>query len=410
MNFSNLLGYLEWLIYLYFAFTVLYTLILSLGASFLYKDQSGGITEPQAKIAIIVPAYKEDSIILNTLQEHLTLNYPQDRFRVFLCADSFQPSTLEKIRNLPITLVEVSFEVSTVTKSVKQGVAQINPEEFPITLICDADNVLEKDFLIKLNSGFQKGMKAIQGRRYTKNLNSPMAVLDSISEMINNHIFRKGAYGLGLSSALIGSGMAFETSLLKDCLLNNHSIGGYDRELQLSLCDKKVKIHYMESAICFDEKISTMKAFGNQRKRWLSSQFMDLRDHFLDSFKKLFLDGNISYFNLGFIGNLFLSRIITLGLLVVFSLGSLILYFTGGGLIGFNPLYWFMLLALYALALGLGIPRRFFNGQLAQALLSLPGAFLQMFALLFRLKGANKKFIHTEHHVLGVDETLLNKK
>ena len=47
----------------------------------------------------------------------------------------------------------------------------------------------------------------------TKDTNT--AVLDAVSEEINNSIFRKGHTRLGFSSGLSGSGMAFEYDLFK---------------------------------------------------------------------------------------------------------------------------------------------------------------------------------------------------
>jgi hypothetical protein len=48
-----------------------------------------------------------------------------------------------------------------------------------------------------------------------KNTNNSWAILDAISEEINNNIFRKGHRVLGLSSAIIGSGMAFRYNYFK---------------------------------------------------------------------------------------------------------------------------------------------------------------------------------------------------
>jgi hypothetical protein len=45
----------------------------------------------------------------------------------------------------------------------------------------------------------------------------------------------------------------------------------------------------------------------------------------------------------------------------------------------------------------LSIPSKFYNKQTFKALLTLPKAFISMFLSLFKLKGANKKFIHTQH-------------
>jgi cellulose synthase/poly-beta-1,6-N-acetylglucosamine synthase-like glycosyltransferase len=42
------------------------------------------------RIAILVPAYKEDGIIVSTALSHLQLDYPRDLFDVYILADSFQ--------------------------------------------------------------------------------------------------------------------------------------------------------------------------------------------------------------------------------------------------------------------------------------------------------------------------------
>ena len=54
---------------------------------------------------------------------------------------------------------------------------------------------------------------------------------------------------------------------------------------------------------------------------------------------------------------------------------------------------WMSVVAAFILA----IPIKFYNYQTFKALLTLPKAFLSMFLSLFKLKGANKKFIHTQH-------------
>ena len=43
------------------------------------------------------------------------------------------------------------------------------------------------------------------------------------------------------------------------------------------------------------------------------------------------------------------------------------------------------------------LPKSFYNTNTLKALFSLPLAFVKMALLLFKLKGANKKFIHTSH-------------
>ena len=81
---------------------------------------------------------------------------------------------------------------------------------YDAVVIMDADNTAGTSFLSELNPVFQSGARAVQAHRTAKNTNTDIAVLDAASEEINNSIFRSGHIALGLSSALIGSGMALE--------------------------------------------------------------------------------------------------------------------------------------------------------------------------------------------------------
>ena len=58
---------------------------------------------------------------------------------------------------------------------------------------------------------------------------------------------------------------------------------------------------------------------------------------------------------------------------------------------------WLINLIITVTAFILAIPKFFYNTNTLKAMLSLPSAFLRMALLLFKLKGANKKFIHTAH-------------
>jgi len=58
---------------------------------------------------------------------------------------------------------------------------------------------------------------------------------------------------------------------------------------------------------------------------------------------------------------------------------------------------WLPVCLLVVLAFVCSIPLKFYTVQTLKAVLTLPKAFLLMFASLFKLKGANNKFIHTEH-------------
>ena len=396
------LSVISYLVYSFFVATILFTLFFSITAK-LKKGKQLKVAEKKATIAILIPAYKEDEVIISVSEQMMTLDYPAECYTVFVIADQLKDKTIESLKSIGVNVVPVSFEKSTKAKSLNYCLDKISPDDFDMVLISDADNILSKNFLSKINNAFQAGYHVIQGRRVAKNLDSNYAVLDGASEIINNHIFRKGPNAVGLSASLIGSGMAFATTDIKEALSEIKAIGGFDKVLQLNVIEKGHTILYMEDAIIYDEKVSDSDNFKNQRKRWLASQYIYLAKFSGRAFAQLFR-GNFDYFNIAVLHNLFLPRVLNLGLLPILSIAAFFV----------NPAYmlgdwpWVSLFGLYIFAMLLALPGKFYNRNFLRAILSLPGAFFNMFMLLFKLKGADKTFIHTKHSKTSVDNSLFS--
>lgn len=374
-----------------------YIFLFSFLGRFFYRKKFGQSSEAKNKIAVLVPAYKEDGIILSTANNLLQLNYPKELYDVYIIADSFQPSTINDLKQLPVAVLEVSFDKSTKTKSLNEAFRRID-KPYDIALICDADNILARNFLLKINSAFENGAKAVQGRRVAKNLDSSFAILDACSEGINNNIFRKGANALGLSSAVIGSGMAFQYDHLKKIMSEVHAIGGFDKILQLRIVEQGIKIQYLEDALIFDEKVDSSHAFKQQRKRWVSSQFIYLKQFFLPAIKQLF-KGNLSYFNLAIANNLVLPRAYLLAILPLLVIAAF--FFSNTWVIASAGLFF-----IYIFSLAMALPKELINKDLWTAILKLPKAVLMMFGALLQIKKSNKTFIHTVHTKTEVSNTL----
>jgi cellulose synthase/poly-beta-1,6-N-acetylglucosamine synthase-like glycosyltransferase len=384
----------------YCSFSVIYFFIFSFAANLRKKRSNSSYALSVKRIAILVPAYKEDNIILSTVQNLLKLDYPKYWYDIYIIADSFQSSTLIQLKNLRVNVIEVAFENSTKTKSLNEAFKQIK-KTYEIALICDADNVLSEDFLRQVNYEFSNGIKAVQGKRVAKNIDTDFAILDGCSEAINNHIFRKGANALGLSSAVIGSGMAFEFNTVKNILSEISAVSGFDKPLQLKIVESGSKIKYLENALIFDEKIDNPNAFKQQKQRWLLSQFTYLKEFFVPGFKQL-LKGNFSYFNLAVLNNLVPPRVLLIFTLLLLSALSYAM----------QPAVIFQLFAaitlLYFITLLIALPRQLLSKKTLAAVLQLPKAVLLMMSSLFTLRKAKNVFIHTMHTKNEINNPLYN--
>ena len=370
-----------------------YIFIFSI-ASLFYKQKTYSDNGNMKSIAVLVPGYKEDQVIVEVAKLALEQDYSSNLFDVVIIADSFKKETLDSLRTLPIKLIEVSFEKSTKSKALNKAMAALD-RDYDIAVVLDADNVMAFDFLKKINAAFEHDFIAVQGHRTAKNTNNSWATLDAISEEINNNIFRKGHRVLGLSSAIIGSGMAFRYNYFKSLMSTVTAVGGFDKEIELKMLKEGRKILYLDDAVVFDEKIQKSEVFGNQRRRWISAQFYYFRKGFLNALKDLILKGNVDYFDkaIQFIQP---PRILLLGAVILFGVGFVLAnYFLDNQFPYTN--YWIILLTSCVLSFIFSVPRSFYNLKTLGALASLPKGMLMMLLSLLKIKGANKTFIHTQH-------------
>ena len=392
----------EIIVFAYLGLAAFYILFFSVAGLFPYQPKVGA-SLVMRKIAVLIPGYKEDSVIIDVAQNTLKQDYPKDLFEVIVIADSFREETNEMLKALPVRVIMVAFNKSTKSKALNAAMEVID-DHFDIAVILDADNMMKAGFLGKINDAFNAGFKVVQGHRMAKNMNNTLALLDTISEEINNHIFRKGHRVAGLSSALIGSGMAFEYDFFKKTMNGIKAIGGFDKELELTLLRDGIRIEYLEHAIVLDEKVQKEAVFENQRRRWLSAQFV--------YFRRFAWDGLVQFirrFNIDYLDKIYQMvqppRILLLGILTIITMlsGFLSLFaaFRNSEIFAIPVIYWLVIWLFTAVALLLSVPAKLYNYGTFKALLSLPRGFWLMLRSLFKLRHANKAFIHTQH---GVEE------
>jgi cellulose synthase/poly-beta-1,6-N-acetylglucosamine synthase-like glycosyltransferase len=390
---NTLLKILAIVLLTYFALTVLYMFVYSvLGSLFVFKPKKSFIknTKELPRIALLIPAYKEDAVIISTVESALRQNYPIGKYQITVIADQLQTSTLYKLKQMPINLVEVFFEKSTKAKAINAALNSL-PNSFDNVVILDADNIMEKDFLHKLAKEFLQGHQALQGHRTAKNKNTPIAVLDAISEEINNTIFCKGPQLIGLSSRLIGSGMGFNYVLFKDIMKDIKAVGGFDKELEIKLLEQQIKIKYVENAVIYDEKVSYSDVIVKQRTRWISSQFYFMRKYFLSGIGEFLHYGNFDYFNKT-IQLIILPRVymlVGLKIAVIFAL------IDGNPAIKYSTV---TLLAIYIFSFVIASPKRLLKRNAHKLIVLVPLLMYKTIKSFPSILSANKTFIHTPHN------------
>jgi cellulose synthase/poly-beta-1,6-N-acetylglucosamine synthase-like glycosyltransferase len=186
--------------------------------------------------------------------------------------------------------------------------------------------------------------------------------------------------------------------MFKERMLKINAVGGFDKELELTLLRDKKKIEFVDDAYVLDEKVQKLEVFESQRKRWLAAQFIYFKRFFFIGIKKLILQGNIDFFD-KVCQMIAPPRVLLIGITAIISVITMAigLLFPEMSFFTIHYFYWLAIFLTVVLAFIFGIPLKFYNQQTFKALITLPKVFVTMFLSLFKLKGANDKFLHTEH-------------
>jgi len=220
--------------------------------------------------AIIVTAYEQTDTLPAVVDSILNLNY--SNFIVYIVADKCDVSGL-KFADKRVVILRPP---ETLASNTRSHFYAINRFERPhdLLIIIDSDNLVEPECLNELNKWFDRGFSAVQGSRNAKNLDTTYACLDAARDIYYHFYDGKVLFGIGSSSTLAGSGMAFKTSLYRECLEHRDISGaGFDKVLQNEIVSRGYRIAFAEKAQVYDEKTSGTDQLVKQRARWINTWF-----------------------------------------------------------------------------------------------------------------------------------------
>ena len=106
--------------------SVIYMLIYAVSGLF-YKSEIVLINKNLPSIAVLIPAYKEDAVIVDVAIKALKQNY-KGSFKVIVIADSLKLETLIDLYILPIKIIEVTFKKSTKAKALNYAMLELGDD------------------------------------------------------------------------------------------------------------------------------------------------------------------------------------------------------------------------------------------------------------------------------------------
>jgi cellulose synthase/poly-beta-1,6-N-acetylglucosamine synthase-like glycosyltransferase len=370
--------------------------LLSIGYSLLPPKKRRDTTAPadgETSFAAIVTAHRDTRFIPPLVDSFCKQTY--QHFIVYVVADDCDVSDLHcSDPRIRILRPEIPFHAKT--KSIAYAVAQFE-QAHDALIIFDSDNLVHPNYLSNLNRYFKDGFRAVQTHMLSKNIGNTYAKLDSVGHIYNTFTEREAKMRLGISSAILGLGIAIDLQLYREIFYNN-ALGGFDKKLQIQLVQKVKQIAFAADCIVYDEKVEDGDTLEKQRTRWIFTYF----NYFKESFS-LFIHGikrmRISEVMMGLM-------MLRPPLFILFFIG-LLLMVSGLFLKPFIAVVWAMLFLLFILNFVWVIAAHSRQKGMVQSLIHLPRMVIRQVKSLLKIKSASKDFLKTEHkRVMYIDDLL----
>ena len=340
----------------------------------------------QPDYAVIVTAYEQTNSLPAVVNSLLQMNY--SNFLVYVVADKCDISNLY-FHDERVILLRPEETLGSNTRSHFYAINRFKRTHDYLTII-DSDNLVEKDYLLKLNVFFKQGFSAVQGMRKAKNLNTTYACLDAARDIYYHFYDGKILFSIGSSATLSGSGMAFTVPLYKDCLKHLDITGaGFDKVLQAVIIKKNYRIAFTEEAIVYDEKTSRSDQLVKQRARWINTWFRYAGFGF-----SILIKGIKNFSRNQFLFGLILLR----PPLFIFILLSLMCLFINLFVQPYISIAWAIAFMIFIIGFFIALLHSKTDKRIYRSLVNIPGfIFLQVISLL-KARKANQYSVATKHY------------
>lgn len=245
------------------------------------------------KYAILIAARNEKNVIGNLLDSISKQDYPSDLITVFVVADNCTDNTAEIARAHGAYCYErfddqhrtKGFALQFLLEKIEEDFGR---QSFEGYFIFDADNLLKKDYITRMNEAFDEGEKIITSYRNTKNFDdnwiSASYALHWLRSIRASHRARSV---FKLATNIQGTGFLFASELVKDGW--KYTSLTEDRAFTADAVVQGYRISYNDAAEFYDEQPTNLRVALRQRIRWAKGHILAFFESGWGLFKNIFI-------------------------------------------------------------------------------------------------------------------------
>lgn len=233
-------------------------------------------------VTIMIPAHDEETVISNTVENILNLDYPN--FEVIVIDDRSSDNTASVIKDLDNKYENVKALIRE--KGAFPGKSAVLNDAFKIAkgdavLVFDADATVEPDFLKKLIPHLEPAdVGAVQARKIIRNKDVNFLTRCQNNEYTFDTYLQTGRDAIKGAVELRGNGELIKRQALIDINgWNNYTITD-DLDMSTRLHIKGWDVRFCPDACVYEEGIVYLLPLFRQRRRWLEGTIRRYLEYF----------------------------------------------------------------------------------------------------------------------------------
>lgn len=232
---------------------------------------------PQKKIAALIAARNEETVIGHLVDSLLKQDYPTELYDVYVIPNNCSDHTEEAAQRAGAKIITCDVPVHSKGEVLNVAFRKLKDDGYDAYCIFDADNLVDRNYMKVVNQTLLDGYEIAQGYRDSKNPDSSwVAGCVSMFYWMMSRFYNCTRNALGMSAALNGTGFMVSAELIRRQGFETISLTE-DLEYTAQCAIAGVKIGWMDDAVIYDEQPIRMIDSYNQRRRWSAGTVQCLR-------------------------------------------------------------------------------------------------------------------------------------
>jgi cellulose synthase/poly-beta-1,6-N-acetylglucosamine synthase-like glycosyltransferase len=232
-----------------------------------------------SRIAVLIPAHNEGPGIARAVAQALRLDYPRERYEVFVVADHCTDDTALRAEAAgALVYRRIVGERGSKGAALSWLFEQVD-RDWPgadAVVVFDADTQVDARFLAVVDAYLSIGASVIQGRHQIANpVDGVYPSLHDAMVRIDNRMGNQGRANLGLSAKNMGDSIAYRADVAR-LYWSEHGLTE-DYALRQRLLLEGIRITYAPDALGLGEAPISWADASTQRSRWIKGTLQSSR-------------------------------------------------------------------------------------------------------------------------------------